>query len=251
LTNAPCGGSTPPVRLTDEWGAAAETLSALGWWQLAGLDASIDEAPRDWLHPAPRPTPATPQPPRPSWPDTLAGFQQWLAAAPEVPLAGAPSRRVAPCGAAGAPLMILGDMPEPEDCAAGRLWAGGQGRLLDAMLNAIGQHREGAYLASMVVQCTPAASLEPAVAAELGAIARHHAALGAPRALLLLGEQATRAVLGCNLAPARGRQHDLNHVGGTMRVFASFHPRFLLQHPARKAAAWEDLQLLREGLSRP
>ena len=81
-------------------------------------------------------------------------------------------------------------------------------------------------------------------------------ALAAPKRLLLMGNAASRAVLGADVARARGRLHGINPKGGTTAAaagtgaVASFHPRFLLERPAAKAEAWKDLQMLIEGWDR-
>jgi DNA polymerase len=36
--------------------------------------------------------------------------------------------------------------------------------------------------------------------------------------------------------------------GGAVPAIATFHPRTLIQHPAQKARAWADLQLLMKTL---
>jgi uracil-DNA glycosylase family 4 len=78
----------------------------------------------------------------------------------------------------------------------------------------------------------------------LAEIAKHHIQLIAPPRLLLLGNAASRAILGMELQAARGRLHDFNHKTGETGVVASFHPRFLMEKPAAKAEAWKDLQML-------
>ena len=89
----------------------------------------------------------------------------------------------------------------------------------------------------------------------LAEIAKHHIGLVAPQRLLLLGNAASRAILGMELLAARGQLHAFNHKtaqagagdmagSDTTGVVASFHPRFLIEKPAAKAEAWKDLQML-------
>ncbi|MEG8054030.1 uracil-DNA glycosylase family protein [Sphingomonas aerolata] len=78
----------------------------------------------------------------------------------------------------------------------------------------------------------------------LAEIAKHHIELVAPKRLLLLGNAASRAILGMELQAARGRLHGISHKVGEAGVVASFHPRFLIEKPAAKAEAWKDLQML-------
>ena len=58
----------------------------------------------------------------------------------------------------------------------------------------------------------------------------------------------TKALLGLNMVQARGRWHEIDVYGGKARALATFSPTYLLRMPAAKAQAWEDLQLLLEGL---
>ncbi len=85
---------------------------------------------------------------------------------------------------------------------------------------------------------------EAAILRRLAEIARHHVGLIRPRGLLLLGNAASRAVLGTELTSARGHLHAVDHKNGKSQAVASFHPRFLIEKPMAKAESWKDLQLL-------
>jgi DNA polymerase len=224
-----------------------DALSALDWWREAGVDTLVDEEPRDWLRPPPKPQlqPASPAASTASeLPATLASLHVWLRESSVLP--GAPTARILPAGDPASGLMLLADMPEPADAAEGALFSGEIGRLFDRMLAAIGRDRASIYLAAMAGARVPGRELE---APETTRIARHHVALAAPRALLLLGNAPSRALLGMDFAAARGRKHEINHEGATVTAIATFHPRLLLQQSARKADAWADLRLLLEVLS--
>jgi DNA polymerase len=66
--------------------------------------------------------------------------------------------------------------------------------------------------------------------------------------MLILGDATSRALIGSNVMEARQELRDIAHDTGSLRAIATFHPRFLLQRPAAKALAWQDLQLLRQHL---
>ena len=225
---------------------AARALSAARWWLDAGVDALVDESPRNWLAPAvasvrtaPAPVPAE----APGLPETLAALTAWLADPQTFPALG--SRRFAPTGDPAAGLMLVSDMPERDDTDT--LLAGTSGRLLDAMLGAIGRDRASVYLAPLAPG-RPAGRPDRAIVAELAAAMRRHVALARPRLVLLLGELPATALLGQPFAAARGRLHQFNHGEGTVPALATFHPRFLLDRPACKADAWADLRLLLKEL---
>ena len=225
-------------------GAREHALSVLDWWRLAGVDVAITEEPRAWLAPPKTPAeapdvapPLTPAGPA-ELPADLAAFRHWLATDPSL----GQGPRLAPVGEPASGLMLLGDVPEADDIAAGHLFAGSLGLLFDRMLAAIGRDRSSIYLATLSSARPPAGRLRMTDA--LADAARHHAALAGPRFLLLLGDAASRAILGTGVIEARGRLHQINHRGATMTAIATFHPRELLRTSGRKADAWRDLRLL-------
>jgi DNA polymerase len=230
---------------------AAEIASLLSWWQEAGVDVLIDEQSRNWLAPvertaAPvtRAAPATPaeQPAATELPTSLAAFQDWLATSGDIPVPVA--ARIAPAGDIASGLMLLADLPEAEDADAGQIMSGTIGKLFDRMMAAIGRDRTSIYLAAMAPGRTAGGYVDPASATLFTRLARHHVAIARPRLLLLLGEAPARAMLGLGFVEARGRVHTIDLPGGAVRAIATFHPRTLIQHPAQKARAWADLQLL-------
>lgn len=228
--------------------ARGDALSVLGWWNLAGVDSIVDDAPRDWLAGPRRAQPAAvvDEPTRAALPATLAAMTSYLESC-DVP--GAGGDLLLPQGDPASGLMLLVDMPEAAG-ENGTLLHGELGALFERMMAAIGRDRASLYLAPLLPRRPLGGRAGPAVEAEFGRIALQHAALAAPRALLLLGEAASRAILGTTLAEARGRTHQINHRGVNFVVVATFHPRLLLQNPARKADAWRDLQLLIKEIGR-
>jgi len=233
--------------------------SALEWWRDAGIDALADETPRDWFA-APAPPPAPPkriianQPAAPMvvpLPGTLDAFLAWRVG-PEAPEAGwNGGTPLAAQGLTDADLMILVDMPEREDAAAGRLLDGAAGRLFDRMLTAIGRSRDNVYLASLCTVRPLAGRVAPEVEERLAEIARRYVELVAPKRLLILGNATSRALLATDVTRARSSSHRINHPSAirdsVTEAVVSFHPRLLLERPAQKAEAWRDLQLLIRG----
>lgn len=222
-------------------GLGAAALSALDWWREAGVDVLVEEEPRDWLRaPSKAAAPVAPAPAATDdLPATLADFHSWLGENKAMP--GAPGSRILPTGDAASGLMLLADMPDPADGAAGQLFSGELGRLFDRMLAAIGRDRASIYLASLAGAAVAPRDLE---ADALVRAARHHVALAAPRLLLLLGDAPTRAILGMRVVEARGKIHEINHGGAKVRAIATFRPRDLVQRASMKALAWADLRLL-------
>jgi uracil-DNA glycosylase family 4 len=226
-----------------------EAASTLDWWRMAGVDTLVEDMPRDWFAPALRVPPAVAfpaiqAPPAPSAmipPADLAALHRTLAT---LPVQGAGDERLMPEGTPAAGLMLLFDMPEVEDALEGRLITGATGRLLDAMLGAIGRDRESIYLATILPARPAGGRLDPAATADAVRLAAQHVALARPRAVLLCGDGATQALLGMPMPAARNRIHHLNHGGAIIPAVATFHPCRLLDQPMHKAGAWADLRLL-------
>jgi uracil-DNA glycosylase family 4 len=244
----------------------ADAASVLQWWSDAGVDVMIDETPHDWLRARPEtavaapvvaeermaaPEPAsTPAPapaarePEPALPDQLPLFRAWLAENDRVPLAAPSVPRVCPSGDPASGLIILADMPSGEDCASGTLISGEAGRLFDRMLAAIGRSRETVYLAALSCLRSPDGRLSTEIARSCAELARHHVGLVQPKALLLLGDSVSKALLGLPMAQSRGRWHEIPVYGGTVRAMVTLPPAYLLGQSAHKALAWGDLQML-------
>lgn len=232
--------------------------SALSWWQEAGVDMLVGEEPRDWLNPKPKAAApaeaAAAGPPMPAAaadapPDDLDAFRAWFVDPLRLPLGAPAAPRLGAAGDPASGLMILIDMPGADDIAAGQLISGEPGALLDRMLAAIGRSRDSVYLAALSPLRTPTGALDASGAARLAALARHHIALARPRALLLFGDIAAKALVGDAVAGARGRWHELETPAGAVKTLVTIRPEKLILMPRLKAHAWADLQLLMEGLT--
>ena len=241
--------------MSSDWAA-----STLRWWEEAGVDTLVAEAPRNWLAPSPpvsppaaasappdaappAAVPASDDPP----PDTIDAFKAWLLASDSLPYATPSAPRLGPSGDPSAELMVLVDMPAPEDLAAGALLAGEAGALFDRMLGAIGRTRGDLYLASLSPIRTASGMLDAPGARALAEVARHHVGLAAPRTLLLFGDACSKALLGASVSKARGKWHEFNTKAGDINTLVTIRPAKLIAVPALKKLAWEDLQMLMEG----
>lgn len=248
---------------------AQEFVSALAWWQMAGVDHDYSDDATAWLadRPAPgtapaangsarervqalspaaaasrtggpvlAPPPADIAPPRPdllgeSPPADLAAFRQWWMEAPGIaPATGFP--RVPPRGSQGAALMVLVPQPEAGDSTA--LLSGPQGRLLANILAAMGLDESAVYIAAALPSHTPMADMAMLAASGLDAVTAHHIALAAPERLIAFGT---------GLAPMLGAspQHPLREINhGLRKVPASLSETLdaLMEMPRLKARFW-------------
>lgn len=227
----------------------AETASLIAWWREAGVDTLVAETPFDWLSRAePVAGPAVHETAPTPFPATLDAFTAWLAAGDDVPEALWGSSRIGPVGDPASNLMIVADVPEPADAAAGQLYAGEIGRLFDRMLAAIGRDRASVYLVPLASIRPPGGIIDAVARDRLVEIMRHHIALAAPKRLLLMGNAPSRALIGMDLRDARGGIRKVNHARGTVDAVATYPPRFLFERPVAKAEAWKDLLMLIGGL---
>lgn len=245
------------------------------WWSLAGVDTLVGETPAGWLAAPPtndlvaakprivatepetaplpailqrQPTTETPVAKAPTAaPEDWNAFQQWLAETPDVPGSQWDARRVLPVGDAGAPLMLLIAWPEIDDQRDGALFVGAAGKLLDAMLGAIGMARGDCYLASLAVTRPPGGRCDNEEAVDLEKLLWHHLRLARPERLLLIGSDILRMAAKIPLLDARGRLLDINQEGGKVEAVAIASPAMLLARPAQKAAAWDSLKLFNRG----
>ena len=233
--------------------------SALTWWEEAGVDTIVGEEPRDWLAgPKPQaPAPAEPAPPpAPVFPDDLPAFQAWLATTDAMPFAGPGGRRLPPTGSPDSGLMMITDVPSAEDVAAGTLFSGEQGVLVDNMLRNFAEKlldgatldRETIYLAPFCPIRPPAGRIDQDGVRFLTEAMRHHIGMVAPKAVLIFGDSCARALLGIPMTQARGAWHDVATPTGSVPAIVTIRPQELLSQPKLRTHAWADLQLLAERL---
>ena len=226
--------------------------SALEWWRDAGVDALVEDEPRDWLARPATLAAATAKEadvasaPIEILPTTLEDFVTWRigVAAPET---GWMARLIGPSGAAQAKLVVMTDVPDIDD--GDNLLSGAAGKMFDRMLAAIGVERESVYFCSLALARPLTGRMLVDHEARLVQLARHHLTLLRPQHLLLLGQATNRVLPETDGASADNSLAVVNHFGTQTRVKASYHPRFLLERSAAKSEAWKDLLLLsREGL---
>ena len=241
---------------------------AFDWWREAGVDYAFADEARSWLdrkpasdtsgettaptgwepreapppsalaNRAPAATPAAPAigGPRESWPDDLAAFAAWWLAEPSLaPPTG--SARAAPNGPAQAELMVL--MAEP--VAAGELLPepSPEGRLVAAMLKAMGIPANRVYTASALPAPLVGADWMELGQSGLAALTAHHVALVQPRRLIAFGSNLW-PLLWHEPAQAGPNLRIFNHESGTVPVLAAPALERLVRRPADRRRLWQD-----------
>ncbi|MCK9542318.1 MAG: hypothetical protein M0R03_09855 [Novosphingobium sp.] len=229
---------------------AEEIAAAMAWWRDAGIEWQFSDEPADWLDAGPKKAPPIPeakgpapaQPadtPRALMPDALptdlAAFREWWMAEPALD-AGRTTGRVPPRGPANPALMVIVEQPEEMD--SDRLLSGPQGKLLDAMLAAMGIPPADTYFASALPRAMPLPDWAALARDGLGEVLARHMALVGPRRIMALGG---------NILPLMGNDPPLspdnlpqvNHEGRNVPVFAARGLAQLLERPRWKAALWK------------
>lgn len=154
------------------------------------------------------------------------------------------TRTVFGVGDRAADWLVVGEAPGAEEDRKGEPFVGRAGRLLDAMLAALGFSRAQVYIAN-VVKCRPPENRDPRPeeADSCAAYLDRQIELLAPRIILAVGRVAAQRLLGSD-APVgrlRGRVH--RYGPAEIPLVVTWHPAYLLRRPQAKADTWRDLLL--------
>ncbi len=152
-------------------------------------------------------------------------------------------------GNPAARVMVIDDVPGADEDRSGRPFAGANGQLLDKMLGAIGLSREtNVYLTTILNWRPPGnrAATEDEMKLSLPFIQRHIELVN-PSVIVYIGGPPAKLLQQLPKEPIdrlRGKWLDYKSIP----ALALFHPKYLLQNPAQKKIAWEDLQMLQAKL---
>lgn len=155
-------------------------------------------------------------------------------------------------GAARARLMIIGEAPGRDEDLEGRPFVGRAGRLLDAMLAAIGLAEADVHITNIVYWRPPGnRTPTPHEAEACRPFLERQIELVDPEVLLLLGGAAAKHMLGVEegIMRLRGKWRQLEIASRQRRVMATLHPAYLLRTPAAKRQAWRDLLAVETALA--
>lgn len=139
--------------------------------------------------------------------------------------------------------MLVGEAPGEQEDLHGEPFVGPAGKLLDAMLMAVGRSREQVYIAN-ILKCRPPRNRDPSV--QEAASCRHYLErqieLVAPRVIMAVGPVAAQNLLATDrpMRELRGRVHRYRDIP----LIIGYHPAYLLRSPGEKRKAWQDLQLV-------
>ena len=146
-------------------------------------------------------------------------------------------------------ILVIGDGPGEQEDRKGLPFMAESGALLDQMLATIGSARTRDVYLTNLVKCRPPGN-RLAQREEIAACQSYlvrQLELIRPFSILALGRVVAQSLLNTDepLQSLRGRVHTFEVAGQKIPLVASYHSAHLLNHSADKAAAWQDLQLLR------
>ena len=143
-----------------------------------------------------------------------------------------------------ASLMVIGEAPGADEDRLGEPFVGRAGKLLDAMLEAIGFAREQVYIAN-IIKCRPPGNRDPHIeeAASCQPYLHRQIALIQPKLILSVGRISAHNLLGTEEAVGRLRGSVHRFEPGDIPLIVTYHPAYLLRRPQEKAKSWQDLQV--------
>jgi len=234
-----------------------QITAAFDWWRDAGVDCDFTDDPKSWIiDPAEAaakaaanagapaamqfiaPKLAEPEIPTikaEAIPTELPAFTEWWLSEPLLD-AGRVAGRIPPRGAQHAELMIIVPHPEAQDRET--LLSGPQGRLLDAMVQAMGVAPDKVYVASALPRHTPHADWDSLAVSGMGIALAHHVKLVSPRRLLVFGRNIL-PLLSNDPPNSTADLPQFNHEGASFALLVARELGALLERPRWKAGFWQ------------
>lgn len=139
--------------------------------------------------------------------------------------------------------LIIGEAPGAEEDRQGEPFVGRAGKLLNAMLLAIGLQREEVFIAN-ILKCRPPNNRDPRPeeVASCKNYLRIQIEMIQPRIILAVGRVAAQNLLETDTPIGRMRGQRYQYADTGIPVVVSYHPAYLLRSPREKRKAWQDLQ---------
>lgn len=139
--------------------------------------------------------------------------------------------------------MVIGEAPGADEDRQGEPFVGRAGKLLDAMLLAIGFQREQVFIAN-ILKCRPPGNRDPRPEEVLQCqtYLRRQIELIRPAVILAVGRIAAQNLLDTDRPMKAMRGQDYTYADTGIPVVVTYHPAYLLRSPLEKRKAWQDLQ---------
>lgn len=147
-------------------------------------------------------------------------------------------------GDVNADWMIIGEAPGAEEDRQGAPFVGRAGKLLTAMLNAMGLMRDEVFIAN-ILKCRPPNNRDPRPeeVRQCETYLKRQITLIAPKIIIAVGRVAAQNLLKVDTPIGKMRGVRYEYPGTNIPVVVTYHPAYLLRSPREKRKAWEDLKL--------
>lgn len=144
--------------------------------------------------------------------------------------------------------LIIGEAPGADEDATGEPFVGRAGKLLDAMLRAVGLNRQRGVYITNIVKCRPPNNRDPAPdeAMACSGYLERQIALINPKLILAVGKVAAHNLLGSEEPVSRMRGKVWHWRDTDLPIVVTYHPAYLLRSPLEKRKSWDDLCLAQD-----
>ena len=147
-------------------------------------------------------------------------------------------------GDVNADWMLIGEAPGAEEDRRGEPFVGRAGKLLDAMLQAVGLARDEVFITN-ILKCRPPNNRDPrpeeVLSCENYLVQQINTVK--PRLILALGRVAAQNLLKSETPIGKMRGKRYHYGDPPVPVVVTYHPAYLLRSPREKKKSWQDLQL--------
>lgn len=147
-------------------------------------------------------------------------------------------------GAMDADWMLIGEAPGAEEDRRGEPFVGRAGKLLDAMLHALGLARQQVFIAN-ILKCRPPNNRDPRPEEVVACSNYLEQQINTvkPKLILALGRVAAQNLLKTETPIGKMRGKRFQYGDPPVPVVVTYHPAYLLRSPREKRKSWQDLRL--------
>ncbi len=143
-------------------------------------------------------------------------------------------------------LMIITDIPSPDDDLSGRVLSGAAGEMIDKMLGAIEMSRQNVSVLPLIFWRTPGGRTPTREELDLARpFIDKMINMLQPRIIITLGTLATTEIANTNLTSVHGT---IIHSDNGYIIVPLFHPNYLILKPSAKRDVWAALQNIQKLL---
>ena len=147
-------------------------------------------------------------------------------------------------GDVNADWMLIGEAPGAEEDRRGEPFVGRAGKLLDAMLQAVGFAREQVFIAN-ILKCRPPKNRDPRPEEVVACSNYLEQQINTvkPKIILALGRVAAQNLLKTETPIGKMRGKRYHYGDPPVPVVVTYHPAYLLRSPREKKKSWQDLRM--------